>query len=253
MTVDVIVAIPAHDEQHRIAACLTSVLRAVETGVGAGLVDRALIAVSAHRCKDATLVVAEAALASRPAASAKAVQTTLLIDETSRTVGDVRALMIATAGEQLAAGPHCWLFNTDADSMVPPEWIVQTLEHAAATGSLAVAGMVEVVGWRSTEAARRRYRQIIEDGLTPSGHRHVYGANLAVRTDAYLAAGGFPSVARGEDSCLVDALRAAGFPVASTFRPVVITSGRSPGRAQDGLGDLLGQLVADDHAQTARR
>lgn len=246
MPADIIVAIPAHDEQHRIDACLTSVLRSVETAVQAGVVGRALVTVSAHRCLDATSSVAEAALASWPSAFPEVVQTAVLADETSCTVGDVRARMIAAASERLPAGPHCWLFSTDADSVVPPEWIAQTLEHAATTNAVAVAGMVDVVGWRSTSAARRRYRHIIREGQTSTGHRHVYGANLAVRSDAYLAVGGFKSVAHGEDTCLVESLRAANFQVASTFAPVVATSGRVPGRAHDGLGSLLGRLVADD-------
>ncbi|MDQ2849050.1 MAG: glycosyltransferase family 2 protein [Actinomycetota bacterium] len=246
MPADIIVAVPAHDEQHRIAACVASVVRSVETAVQAGMVGRALVTVSAHRCLDATSSVAEVALASGTAAFPEVVQTAVLIDDASHTVGDVRARMIAAALRQLPAGPDCWLFSTDADSVVPPEWIVQTLEHAATVNAVAVAGMVDVVGWRSTSAARRRYRHIIHEGLTPTGHRHVYGANLAVRSDAYLAVGGFKSVAHGEDTCLVESLRAANFQVASTFSPVVTTSGRVPGRAQDGLGSLLGRLVADD-------
>ncbi|MGI8416463.1 MAG: hypothetical protein ACR2P2_09750 [Nakamurella sp.] len=131
MPADIIVAIPAHDEQHRIDACLSSVLRSVETAVQAGVVGRALVTVSAHRCVDATSSVAEAALVSWPSAFPEVVQTAVLIDETSCTVGEVRARMIAAASRRLSAGPHCWLFNTDADSVVPPEWITQTLEHAA--------------------------------------------------------------------------------------------------------------------------
>lgn len=250
MVAELIVAIPAHNEQDSIAGCVAAVWRSIEIAVRAGQVSRALVTVSAHRCRDATAAFAETALARGPAVMPAVASVALRIDERSATVGAVRAGMISAAYQQLPAGSDSWLFNTDADSIVPPEWVVETLGHAQVTGAVAVAGLVDVVGWRTTEAARRRYRQIIEQGMTSTGHRHVYGANLAVRLDAYLAAGGFSSVPRGEDTGLVNSLRAAGYQVASTFTPVVVTSGRVPGRARQGLGALLGELTSSDPPAT---
>jgi hypothetical protein len=67
----------------------------------------------------------------------------------------------------------------------------------------------------------------------------VYGANLGVRADAYLAVGGFPPVGAGEDAALWRALAAAGLPTASPTSVRVRTSGRLHGRARGGLADLL--------------
>jgi LmbE family N-acetylglucosaminyl deacetylase len=70
-------------------------------------------------------------------------------------------------------------------------------------------------------------------------HRHVYGANLGVRADAYLAVGGFPADGAGEDHGLWERLRAAGYPLVSPASPRVTTSARLHGRAEGGLADLL--------------
>ena len=48
----------------------------------------------------------------------------------------------------------------------------------------------------------------------------------------------------GEEHALLAAVRAAGHPILRTIDWRVATSGRTRGRAQDGLGDLLGRLAA---------
>jgi hypothetical protein len=73
-------------------------------------------------------------------------------------------------------------------------------------------------------------------------HDHVYGANLAVRADAYLDVGGFPQAVHGEDQALVDALAARGHRLLRTRDISVVTSGRLHGRARDGLAAHLLRL-----------
>jgi hypothetical protein len=90
----------------------------------------------------------------------------------------------------------------------------------------------------------QQYREVVEAGLVGSGHRHVYGANLGVRADAYLAVGGFPGDGAGEDHGLWTRLRAAGYPVISSAASRVTTSARLRGRAEGGLADLLRSLQA---------
>jgi len=237
------ICIPAHDEQETIADCITSVWRSVSVAVRAGRVSRALVAVSAHRCRDATAANALAVLTDGAARLPGVAAGLLRVDTCSRTVGEVRGALATEAAGRLPAGPVSWLFNTDADSVVPPEWIVEILDQAANENAVAVAGLVDIPDWRTTDLARRRYADIIRDGMGGTGHRHVYGANLAVRWDAYRSVGGFGTFSHGEDSRLVEALRLAGQPVASVFRPVVTTSGRMPGRAENGLGSLLRSLT----------
>lgn len=243
--VDIIVAVPAHNEQDTIGACIAAVWASVRVAIASGLLDRAIVAVSAHRCRDRTESIARAALIAGAAGSA-ATSWRLDTDLTSVTVGEVRAALVAGAAADLPADADSWLFNTDADSLVPTGWIAELLEAAEARSATAVAGLVTLSGWTASEAARQRYRDLINAGLTSTGHRHVYGANLAVRWDVYRAVGGFHGVPHGEDTQLMNRIRSAGHPVASVFRPVVTTSGRVPGRAADGLGDLLGTLASDD-------
>ena len=102
-----------------------------------------------------------------------------------------------------------WVASTDADSIVSADWLTTHLE-AAQAGWDAYAGEVVVLDWDGwsgalPDAYERRYRH-------PGRRAPVHGANLGVRLDAYLAVGGFPAVACGEDEVLVERLVEAGYP-----------------------------------------
>ncbi|WP_158716461.1 glycosyltransferase family 2 protein [Blastococcus sp. Marseille-P5729] len=233
----VLVAIPAHNEQLLLGRALEAAVQAVDDLRSQCPFDIS-IGVSAHRCTDDTFAVAGARLA-----SADGVDVTVLRDKRSRTVGGVRRRLINAMLTPGMHAPTTWLLSTDADSIVPPQWISQMLQAAAREDAVAVAGMTDLVDWSANAQQRAAYDHIVEAGLTDDGgHRHVYAANLAVRLDAYLAAGGFPSVAHGEEHHLIEAIRAAGGTVATPRHPRVRTSGRMPGRAAHGLGDLLATL-----------
>jgi glycosyltransferase involved in cell wall biosynthesis len=226
------VVVPARDEERLLGACLASVLRAT-ADAGAPT----LVVVVAHRCTDRTADVAASVL--------RAGRGAVLLDH-SPTVATARAAGAAVALAWLAsrtpAPDRGWLVSTDADTTVPRGWLGAIARHAAA-GAAAVAGLVEVAHDRRTPpAARAAYRELVAAGLAPRGHHHVHGANLAIRADAYLAAGGWPAVAPGEDHALLAAVRAAGRPVVAARDVVVRTSGRHDARAADGLGALLGRL-----------
>lgn len=240
--VDVIVAIPAHNERELIGSCLRSVLAAVRAAQREGAVDRARVGVAAHQCTDETARRARHVLAGRPDVDGGVHE-----DLMARTVGEVRHTLIdALATSRPARGQVLWVFSTDADSSVPEDWITSSLGQADSAGAAVVVGLVELVDWDATPSARLEYERIITAGMRPDGHDHVYGANLAVRLDAYRSVGGFPSVDHGEDHELVQRLRAARWPVLTTQAPVVRTSGRMPGRAAHGLGAMLRHL-GDGH------
>ena len=76
----------------------------------------------------------------------------------------------------------------------------------------------------------------------------MHGANLGVRADAYLAAGGHPRLATGEDVALVRSLEALGARLLRTAVDPVLTSGRRVGRAPDGVA---GDLAALEHSPSA--
>lgn len=247
---DVVVVVPARDESARIATCLRSVRISLQDAVAAGAVARVAVAVVGHRCGDDTLGRAGRVLAGLPHA--------LVADRSSITVGDVRALGVRAALDLLpaqlrrmhrptgdSASPReVWILNTDADSVVPPTWVRDVLVHAAG-GQQAVIGMTTLSGSGVACArcpALAAYHRIIRAGLNGRTHDHVYGANLAVRADAYTAVGGFPSVPIGEDRALSDALVAHALPVARPREVVVTTSARRTGRVDGGLASLLGSL-----------
>lgn len=233
---EVLIAIPAHDEAAEIGSCLEHVARAVRLARERAVHVRISVAVAAHRCADDTFEVAVAALADLPG------RHLVTRDEVSHTVGQVRARLVARAALQVRAGPErTWLLSTDADSLVPTDWVVDTLDAARRRQAVAVAGMVGLRGWDAPPEVRQRYQALVEAGVGPDGHTHVYGANLAVRLDAYQRVGGF-GAGHGEDQDLVDRLRAAGEHVVSSFTPLVWTSARHPGRAEHGLGALLQRM-----------
>lgn len=229
---DVLVAIPARDEAARIQACVLSVLAAVRFARGRGMIGRATVAVAAHRCRDDTATRARSVLSTAPDVTSSI----LTIDEVMP-VGSVRAEVIRQAGTQ-----HEWLFSTDADSIVPPSWISSGLRLAGRASASMIVGLVDLTD--VSPSVRVAHDQLVRAGVHADGsHDHVYAANLAVRLSTYTAVGGFPAVANGEEHALLAAVSGAGYPVLRTSAWRVATSGRTRGRARDGLGDLLGRLA----------
>lgn len=247
------VVIPARDEQQCIGACLAAVRRALAVLPG-GIATA--VAVVLDRCTDATPGRVAERLADWPQARALTVAATggvahPLAGGPGRVrrlrgsgVGALRDLGVRDVLDRLAAHPpaRTWLLSTDADTVVPADWACAHLRVAAA-GAHAVAGLADLaaVDHLATDALRR-YDAVVERGVRGDTHRHVYGANLGVRADAYLAVGGFPADGVGEDHGLWQRLRRAGRPVAQPVGVRVRTSARLHGRAHGGLATLLHDL-----------
>ncbi|MDN5763762.1 MAG: hypothetical protein L0H41_15775, partial [Microlunatus sp.] len=228
---DVLVAIPAHDEQESIGRCLDSVRAAVIIAQQAGVVGRARLAVAAHRCVDETVARVRQWLVEHPGTDG------LLVEDVDlKPVGAVRTELITTAmSAEPVLSPGCWILSTDADSIVPPGWITGLLAAARSESADLVAGLADLDAWTAPEGARRVYAEIVDAGIVGRQHRHVYAANLAVSWRAFQAVGGFPAVAHGEEHGLAAAVRASGRRVVSPLGPRVRTSARMPGRAAEGL------------------
>ena len=159
-------------------------------------------------------------------------------------VGALRDLGLRAVLDRLSGHPAAgtWLLSTDADTTVPPDWVRAHLRHAA-DGVHAVAGLADLAATDHLAAgALWRYRAIVEHGLHGVTHHHVYGANLGVRADAYLAVGGFPADGSGEDHGLWQRLAAAGYTLVQPVGIRVRTSARLRGRADGGLAGLLRAL-----------
>lgn len=241
----VVVVVPAHDESETIVETLDSIAAAVRHARRRRVIGAATVQVVAHRCSDETAALARACM--RRCAFVEVVE-----DVLSTTVGQVRDHGARRGLLRLSTAPdEVWVLSTDADSRVPRDWIVQVLVQAGQHRAVAVVGLATLDMFRGSDPARAAYQSLIDskliggDGLRR--HDHVYGANLAIRADAYLAVGGFPHVGHGEDQRLVDLLLDSGVRVLRTPDIVVVTSGRHDGRAADGLATLLRALDVASH------
>lgn len=220
------VLIPARDEERLLPRCLRSVIGAVS------MLDEfttADIVVVADSSTDRTAQLATGILRQRGS----------VLLTTAGAAGSVRAV-----AANYALTRNCqqldqwWLANTDADCIVPRSWLTDQLQLARA-GVEAFAGTVSVDsfaehGPQVAERFRASYT-IAPDG----GHPHVHGANLGVRADCYLSAGGWSPRQTGEDHDLWNRLVARGARLVSTARIEVVTSGRRVGRAPNGFADAL--------------
>jgi glycosyltransferase involved in cell wall biosynthesis len=248
------VVVPARNEQDRIGRCLSSVRRALaEVSDGA----TTAVAMVLDRCTDATPERVASLVADWPQATVLTVPPSCSPDVTAigragvrgSGVGALRDLGLRAVLDRLSGHPAAgtWLLSTDADTTVPPDWVRAHLQHAA-DGVHAVAGLADLAAIdHLAVGALWRYRAIVEHGLHGLTHHHVYGANLGVRADAYLAVGGFPADGSGEDHGLWQRLAAAGYTLVQPVGIRVRTSARLRGRAEGGLAGLLRALHRDDH------
>ncbi|HEN8800204.1 glycosyltransferase [Pseudomonas sp. CM25] len=212
------VVIPAHNEARRLGRCLKSVLAAARQAEQAG--HQVEILVVLDRCSDGS-----AAVARRHAVH------TLALD-----AGNVGKARRAGAAWMIERGAS-WLACTDADSQVPPHWLVSQLD----CGTDVVCGTVHVQRWQPWQKAalRQLYLSRYE---AREGHRHIHGANLGVSAQAYQRIGGFRPLPAHEDVHLVRDLEALGVLISWTARHSVATSSRRDSRAREGFGDYLANL-----------
>lgn len=222
----VAVLIPARNEEELLPRCLRSVQ------ASRLLLPRTCtsdVIVIADCSSDGTLEIAEDILG----------ETGAVVSTGVGVVGSARALAASTALQRFAGRPEeCWFANTDADCEVPLNWLVDQL-CTASRGVHAVAGIINVHDFSEHQShVAQRFRDTYKVG--PDGtHPHVHGANLGVRADAYLRAGGWASLATAEDHDLWGRLNASGHQRVSDAGLQVITSGRRVGRAPLGFAEAL--------------
>lgn len=216
----IVVAIPARDEEKRLSAALDSV-RAAALRCSVPV----LVVVAADACTDSTPAVAAAGGA-------------VVVVSTAGRVGAARRAAVEAGLAAVGSDPErTWIANTDADSVVPADWLVVHLEYAE-RGIALLRGAVRPDPRELTAEHLRHWL-----ALHPPGDRHdrVHGANLGVTANAYLAAGGFPDLPLHEDVALVRAVEASGSPTASSGRAPVTTSARLIGRVEGGFATYLRQ------------
>jgi len=230
------VVVPARNEQQRIEACLTALLVAQEfSRLDTNGPAAVQIVVVADRCTDRTVEI----VGGFPGVA--------VIRSDRGRVGAARAAGVAW----LLRSPRvCWIASTDADSTVPPDWLITQWQHARA-GTDLLLGTVRLTIEEELPATTVRQWERQHD--LSDGHRHVHGANLGVRAATYRKVGGFADVAVHEDLALVQAVQRAGGVVVSTAASPVHTSARVTGRAPGGLSGYLRELLAESGAAPPER
>lgn len=227
------VVVPARDEADRIGACLDALvaararLRRTHPDV---VVD---VTVVLDHCTDDT----EARIRSHDDGRHVRVH-----ESTTPGVGPARDLGIRAA--LALPGPATsawWIANTDADSVVAPDWLGQQADAMAADDHVLVGAVVPSADDLDA-AAFERWRRTHPPGATLG---HVHGANLGVRADVYLAVGGFAPVVEHEDVLLVARARDLGYRIAATEHSPVTTSGRFVGRTPGGYAAHLRDRYGD--------
>ena len=213
------VAIPAHNEEALLPACLRSIERAARHADLVG--EQVVMVVAVDRCTDRTGVIARRLGA----------RTTLL------RVGNV-GLARAAAADVLVRQGARWIASTDADSRVPENWLAAQLELDCDV----FCGIVQVEDWGD-------YHPGMPAAFTAGeavrvGHPHIHGANMGFRASSYLATRGYESLTVSEDVALVNAFIATGARIARMPAPVVTTSTRRQARAVGGFSDYLRDMEA---------
>jgi len=238
----VAVVIPVHNEEQHLERALANIctaanlLQAHHPGVAVSMVvvldscaDRSGAIASRFAAADARLHVLEVGFRSVGKSRRAGIDAIL-----GRTPGLGTGVGHSRPRSPAGTG-RLWLANTDADSCVPPNWLVGQLALADG-GADAILGSVEPdpEGMDPEILKRWHARHPFEED-----HPHVYGANFGVRASAYLAAGGFARLRAHEDRALVEKLRRLGFQVKATDGIRVLTSGRTQARAPQGFGAYL--------------
>lgn len=232
---EILVVIPARNEEQRLPRCLAALDRASSQLRALARPVQVRVMVVLDSCTDRSAEVLE----HWPAFES--------IRADAGQVGGARAIGIARGLDGSSSSPErIWIACSDADSAVPADWLVTQLKAADAGVDL-LLGTVRPDPDELAELALSRWSGLhrIDDG-----HPHVHGANLGIRADRYLRAGGFQPVAVHEDQLLVATVRRQGGVTVSIGASPVLTSGRLVGRAPEGFAGYLkglssaGELMA---------
>lgn len=214
------IVIPAHNEAMAIAKCLVSVQTAIEQ-LPSKIQAYPLVVLDS--CTDDTQIIVKAAGVDY-----------LCCDY--QCVGQVRDMGIRHA----IANGATWLACTDADSVVPMDWLVQQIEHITHQPTDMICGVVSIDSWEHLTAQTQiDYNAHYQDRM---GHRHIHGANLSFSSEAYLAVGGFASLRCHEDMDLVRKFETQDYAITWSNRVRVITSSRLQARASEGFAAFLANL-----------
>lgn len=205
---------PAHNEQAYINACLNHLYVAVNN---TPLPVITLVVLDA--CTDATKTIVTA-------------RNIPYLECQSKQVGIARHLGVIRLIEM-----GCdWIACTDADTIIPPDWLSNQLSLLKQQPDTAmICGGVKLMG---DSTITETTLSVMEKTLLPTvSDKIVYGANLSFSANAYLTVGGFKAVPYGEDTKLCQAFKEHNLSVAYDPYNVVHTSPRCESKTPRGLGN----------------
>ncbi len=186
--------------------------------------------------------------------------------------GWARRLAMQLAAARAGAGGV--LMATDADTVVPPDWVARNLA-ALDRGADVVCGRAVVDPWEAAmipahlhadDALECRLIALLDDIAwmsdpephdPPPRHTEASGASLAVSAGAYHRVGGIPAIPCGEDRAFVASLWRMDARVRHDPGINVVVSGRIEGRAEGGMADAIRRRMvqqdeyADEQAEPA--
>ena len=239
---EVAVAIPARNEERRIAACLT----AVATSLG----RRGGIVLNVNGSDDET-----AATAARWFEQTGASGVVLEDPYPPARSGVGQAHRVATEMALSCLGRDGVVLITDGDTAVAPDWVTSNIIELAHADLICGRILVDpeefstlptVVADRAVgESEYLRLTIALREALDPLAHdplpEHLSagGASLAFRAPLYHAVGGFPDVVEREDRLFAEAAEAQGLRVRHSSLPRVVASCRLTGRTPGGMSGTL--------------
>lgn len=249
-----VVAIPVRNEAERIGPCLSA--------LNAQIMPPDVVVLLLNNCTDGTLAVARS-LAPRLRFRLDIVRRTLPPEQA--TAGHARRLAMQLAAERVGDGGI--LLTTDADAVVPPDWVARNV-RGLARGADIVCGRALIDPVEAAlipehlheddalECQLMALLDMLAWMLDPEPHdplpRHTEasGASLAVRVEAFRHVGGIPNIAAGEDRAFVRALWMADARVRHDPALQVVVSGRVVGRAEGGMADAIQRRIIEQDEYT---
>jgi GT2 family glycosyltransferase len=242
-TCPAVVAIPATNEADRIGVCLTALSDQQHRP------DAVILLL--NNCTDGTEATARALA---PRLGFEPDLACLDLTPAQANAGCARRLAMQLAAKR--AGPGGVLLTTDADTVVPPDWVTRNLA-ALDAGADVVCGRVEVdpaeaalipAHLHADDALECRLIALLDDIAwlldsephdPPPRHTEASGASLAVTAAAFQRVGGIPAIPSTEDRTFVTALWRMDARIRHDPAIRVSVSGRTVGRAPGGMADAI--------------
>ncbi len=229
------VVIPARDEEERIGAALSALDSAARLAPGP-----VHLVVVDDGSTDATPLLAAERAGSWPHGEAHVLPGPSAGVGWARRVGFEHALASASVHHETGA----LIATTDADSIVPPNWLTEIhllvdAGHPVIAGDVRLGKGADPLLASERELRLERRLAAVRRAEPAAVHPHFAGANLAFTAEALSQLTPLPTPEALEDDALMARCMEVGLPVLRAHNVTVTTSPRTDGRATQGLAATL--------------